>query len=294
MAEDTVVKENIINVPVESFTVKEKAFEGETSYILEGLALPYNQFSRNGVLYRQESIEKKYETLKGRPLLFNHKMEDLPIGRVEDVYLKEDGMYYKAELDAEEARIANKMKRDYLNKVSIQCTYENPVYKEDGTVELDVGEFLELSVVTVPGFADTTAVMVEKLKSQKMAKEEKQKKEQEQAQAEEEHKKEDVPTSTEQEDDEDSNKDDNSELVEELANRVSILESRLDALEESSDDEDEDSEEESRNSGDNEDEDEEEEKKESKQEKAKRKAVPTNTEQKEVEVNPREFRRFKY
>lgn len=280
-------QENIVNVPVESFAVKESAFEGGKSYVIEGMALPFNQFSRNGVLYRKESIEKRFETLKNRPLLFNHKMENLPIGLVSDVYVREDGLYYRAEIDADEVQIANKIKKGYLQNVSIQCSYDNPVYKEDGTVELDVKEFLELSVVTVPGFADTTAVMIEKLK---MAKE-KEVKEQTQVQPEDSEKE---STVVEQEDEETQTLEQQVNMLveahEEVLNRLSILETRLDALE-GEEDEDEESEEKS-----DKPEDEEEEKYDDKEkeESFKRRAIPSASQEKNTVVNLTGKRRFGY
>ena len=157
---------NKINFIVENFSIKEK--KGKEGVFITGLALPFEKTSRNGILYSKESVTKTGKTLEGKPMFFNHNIEGLPIGKVEKVNIKKDGLYYEARLiptTEEEKAIVEKVKAGLLQNVSIQCIYENPEYnKELDIFKVDVKEFLELSVVGVPGFADTTAMVIEKLK----------------------------------------------------------------------------------------------------------------------------------
>ncbi len=148
-----------MNVLVESYTVKEQKGDG---VIIEGLALPYGKVSRNGNKYTEESIKATYKTLEGKPVLYNHN-PDRVIGHVEKVWLEADGVHYRANIDPAEAEIVRKLKRGDLKNVSIQVLVKNVNYKED-YAEIEIGEFLELSVVSIPGFADTSAQVLEKYK----------------------------------------------------------------------------------------------------------------------------------
>ena len=156
-----------MNVLVESYTVKEQKGDG---VIIEGLALPYGKVSRNGNKYSEESIRATYKTLEGKPVLYNHN-PDRVIGHVEKVWLGEDGLYYRANIDPAEEEIVRKLKRGDLKNVSIQVMVKNVDYKE-GYAEIEIGEFLELSIVSIPGFADTSAQVLEKFKRGETMKEE--------------------------------------------------------------------------------------------------------------------------
>ena len=143
---------------------KEKLQDG--SYIIEGIALPYDKFSRNGVKYRKPSIESTYKTFWGRPSLFNHNF-DISIGHVEMTDLQAEGMGYKINLDGMDPFVANlvrKIDRGDITSVSIQVMYANETYDQaTGMSEVDITEGIEISVVTIPGFADTTAKLAESL-----------------------------------------------------------------------------------------------------------------------------------
>ena len=157
------MKQNTVFIQVENYTAQE-SISGETSVSVTGLALPFNKVSRNGFTYIKESIEQTYKTLEGKPVLFNHNAEK-PIGHVVSVELREDGMYYEMDLDPEEA-ITRKLRRGDIKNVSIQCMYDETgsYIDDDGVTNAYIQEFLELSVVTLPGFVDTTAQVMEKLK----------------------------------------------------------------------------------------------------------------------------------
>lgn len=152
---------NKFNTIVESHEVKSSK---ESGVQVNGLALPFEKVSRNGFTYIKESIENAYKSLEGAPVLFNHNTENV-IGHVEVTGLDGQGMTYEMDLDPEDV-IARKVARGDLTKVSIQCSYdENKSYIDDeGVTHAYINEFYELSVVSIPGFADTTAQVREKLK----------------------------------------------------------------------------------------------------------------------------------
>ena len=151
---------NKLNLLVESYQVKKK----DEGIIIEGIALPFGKISRNGVKYREESIKRTFKTLENKPLLFNHN-PDKVIGHIEKVELTDKGLKYTANVDPAEEWYVRKLERGDINKVSIQVIYdENTVESKENYLEVDIQEFLELSLVTIPGFEDTSAQLVEKYK----------------------------------------------------------------------------------------------------------------------------------
>jgi HK97 family phage prohead protease len=133
-----------------------------------GLALPFDKVSRNGFRYITESIREAINTVIGAPALFNHDSEKV-IGHIENASFDGQGMTYRMNLDeaGPYGWVANKVRRGDLKKVSIQCIYdeEKSFLDDEGVMNAWVKEFLEISVVTIPGFADTTAQAVEQFKS---------------------------------------------------------------------------------------------------------------------------------
>lgn len=162
---------NTVNFSVESFQIEKTtpAKEKKEGITLTGFALPFDTTSRNGFAYRKESIIKTAKSMEGRPMFFNHNVESVPIGKVEKINVTDKGMEYVARLNPvtqEGKDVVNAIKNGLIENVSIQCMYENAKLNEKtNTFEVDVQEFLELSVVTIPGFAETTAMAHEKLKT---------------------------------------------------------------------------------------------------------------------------------
>lgn len=162
---------NTVNIAVESYDLSENTQGGVT---VVGLALPFNKVSRNGFTYATESVKENFGSLIGAPVLFNHNSENV-IGHVKNASVTESGLMYEMDLDPSEP-ITAKLKRGDLKKVSIQCIYDGDksFITEEGVTNAYIKEFLELSVVSIPGFADTTAQVVETFKSDKLqSKEEK-------------------------------------------------------------------------------------------------------------------------
>lgn len=149
------LKHNIVRVSAEKFVVSEA--EGDVK--IAGFALPYDKASRNGNEYIRESVIEAAESMVGRPVLWNHNA-DWVIGKVKSFEAREDGCHYENELDPAEEYPVRKIKREEVTNVSISCEFdpERSEYDEsEGVMKLWVKEFLELSHVTIPGFADTTA-----------------------------------------------------------------------------------------------------------------------------------------
>lgn len=135
---------------------------------VKGLLLPKDEVSRNGVLYDWESVKSKAKEFEGVPMNFNHIIDDneKPVGKIERTWIKEEdddegkaGMYYEARID-EESQYANSIKKGFLDKVSIQVTAdaqkEEAMENGDSYTRAWIGSPLEVSVVKVPGFNQTT------------------------------------------------------------------------------------------------------------------------------------------
>lgn len=157
------INNNKLRIACESLSVE----ESDVGVVASGLALPLNKVSRNDFTYVTESIENTYKSLIGAPVLFNHN-SDMVIGHVKDARMTEAGLEYTFDLDPND-KIAQKVKRKDLTKVSIQCMFDDEKSKEDsdGVTHAYITEFLELSVVSIPGFADTTIQLQEKLRDKK-------------------------------------------------------------------------------------------------------------------------------
>lgn len=154
---------------VKEFTFREQVdpHSGKKSFILKGMMLPFGKISRNNVLYNKESVISKHKELIGRPLMYNHKIEDgsLPRGHFVDSYIREDGWYYEADVDPAERDLIRKLERGDIRHVSIQLIGGRVVERltEEGRsfAEAYVSDIIEGSVVPAPGFLDTTASFAE-------------------------------------------------------------------------------------------------------------------------------------
>ncbi len=164
-AENYQVSENIERSRSDAVTGLNKQQEQSDGLKIHGLALPFDKRSRNGVVYQKESIQEAADTLVGCSLLFNHD-EDNPIGHIEDVEVKEDGLYYYGDLN-EEKREVESLKRGDIPHVSIQATInETEETEKKGIVA--VNEFLEMSAVTIPGFSRTDVEAEETVRIEKL------------------------------------------------------------------------------------------------------------------------------
>jgi hypothetical protein len=135
---------------------------------IRGLLMPKDEVSRNGVLYDWDSVKKKAKEFEGLTVNYNHIIDDdkKPIGKILKTWVKEKeddegcaGLYYEAQID-DESEYASSIKKGYLNKVSLQVTADAQKSEEDENGErytrAFIGSPLEVSVVKVPGFNQTT------------------------------------------------------------------------------------------------------------------------------------------
>ena len=160
----TIIKEKWIDLSVTTFT---ESKEETKDHKIDALIVPFNKISRNGVLYKKESIEAKHENLVGKPIFFNHQTsgagdEFLPRGEWNETWLESDGMHAKGNIFKTGY---NKGLIEYLShakkpKVSLQINGEAESKKDENGKyyqAADINEFLESSVVSLPGFIDASA-----------------------------------------------------------------------------------------------------------------------------------------
>ncbi len=141
--------------------------------IVQGLLLPKDKVSRNGVLYDWESITQNVNKLAGLPMLYNHlnESDEKPIGKFTKSWLKEQdddegsaGWYYEADINPS-SKYADSILRGDLSKVSIQVIANDQKTEEsaDGEgsfVRAFINDVIEASVVPTPGFMDTNINVV--------------------------------------------------------------------------------------------------------------------------------------
>ena len=141
--------------------------ESFKEFKITGLLIPKDKVSRNGILYDWESVKTISPKFTGVTLNYNHIIDgpDKPVGKVEKTWVKEvddeqgpAGLYYEADVDPD-SQYADSIKKGYLNKVSLQVSADSKrEQSEDGEVytRAYVKDALEVSVVKVPGFNETT------------------------------------------------------------------------------------------------------------------------------------------
>lgn len=145
---------------------------GEKKFIIEGIMLPFEKISRNGVLYNKRSVQSKCQNLVGRPLMYNHITEGdaKPLGHFVESWCDDKNWYYKADVDPQEKVYLNKLKRGDLRHVSIQLRPEKAIERltEDNKsfIEAYVDDVIEGSIVPTPGFLDTTVMFAEAFKKE--------------------------------------------------------------------------------------------------------------------------------
>lgn len=146
-----------VKLMTESFEITKEEQEGVK---MQGLALPFEKKSRNGVIYDKESIKQTADTLIGKPMLYNHDGHGyMPVGHIEDISIEDDGLYYQANIDPGEKNLVRKLKRGDISNVSVQVAINEEEVEGD---KVKVEEFWELSIAPIPGYPETTT-SIEKL-----------------------------------------------------------------------------------------------------------------------------------
>lgn len=140
----------------------------ESPLTIKGRAIN-ETITSNRVKYVSEELDNAAPSMIGKPLLNSHNHDDVreTLGKVVDAKKVAGGIDYIAEIDPDERKIINKVKRGYISKVSIcaDCRkLEKEIVEEkDDAYPVYVAKgmtFRELSLVTVPG-DDNSSISVE-------------------------------------------------------------------------------------------------------------------------------------
>jgi len=140
---------------------EEKEFGGEKKTYIIGNAIEVG-ISRNKVKYTADELASAARTLIGKPLLLNHGDNDVRniVGKIIDATFENNGVPFRAELDPNEHTIISKVKGGFINSVSIGADYKD-IYEDNDGIKHPKGlEFLELSLVPVPGVPNATISQV--------------------------------------------------------------------------------------------------------------------------------------
>lgn len=136
--------------------IEEKAIkEGDDNWIITGYGSVFNNVDQGNDIVMPGAFRKSLET-HGMPLLlFNHKMEDAPIGTVVEAKEDKRGLWFKAELPKSDSfvsgRIVPQLKNRGLKGTSIGYrATEKETRKSDGVRLLKQVRLWEISVVNLP------------------------------------------------------------------------------------------------------------------------------------------------
>jgi len=152
-----------------SETARENS-QTENGVFVKGMALPFGETSRNGVQYEKESVKEKADDLVGRPILFNHK-QDYGTGHILNIEVTDEGMFYEGDINPNAempngVSVAEAVERGDIRSPSIQAFIEqtgeeaekSAVIDDMQTEKVRVADFIEISMVTVPGFPQASAM----------------------------------------------------------------------------------------------------------------------------------------
>jgi len=127
--------------------------------VIKGRAIN-ETITSNRVKYINEELDMAAPSLIGKPILNSHNHEDVreTLGVIIGSEKVAGGLDYIAEIDPDERKIINKIKRGYISKVSIcadcKTLEKEQVTEGDKVIDVYVARgmtFKELSLVTVPG-----------------------------------------------------------------------------------------------------------------------------------------------
>lgn len=140
---------------------EEKEMGGEKKFFIAGNAIEVG-VSRNKVNYSPEELKIAAKTLIGKPLLLNHGDNDVRniMGKITDASFENNGVPFKAEIDTDEHTILSKLRKGYINSVSIGADYKSIDVDKEGIKHPKGLEFLELSLVPIAGVPNATISQV--------------------------------------------------------------------------------------------------------------------------------------
>jgi len=131
----------------------------ESGLLINGTALTETT-SRNNVRYNAEVIKNATDSLKGVRLLKDHNNSvDSIVGFVSDAQYNEDRKAIEFKAKILDSGISEKIKSGLIKNVSIGASFKEVKSEREGTNKYYVPgniEFLELSLVAVPGVVEAT------------------------------------------------------------------------------------------------------------------------------------------
>ncbi len=136
--------------------LEEKAVqEGGDSWTITGYGSVFNNTDLGNDVVVPGAFRKSLETYGLPLLLFNHKMEDAPIGTIIDAKEDKKGLWFKAELPKDDdfvrGRIVPQLKKRGLRGTSIGYkATEKETRKADGARLLKQVRLFEISIVNMP------------------------------------------------------------------------------------------------------------------------------------------------
>lgn len=140
---------------------EEAQVDGKKKLFISGTAIEVGM-SRNKVQYTAEELQAAASTLIGTPVLLNHGDTDVRniVGKVVDAKYENGIVPFKASLDEDETTIVNKIKKGLINSVSIGANYKELKVDDEGVKHPKGLEFMELSLVPIPGIKSASISQV--------------------------------------------------------------------------------------------------------------------------------------
>jgi DNA polymerase III gamma/tau subunit len=137
-------------------------------YTMTAKIVPFGKISKNGVMYKKESVINTCEKLIGKPVLFNHKADEgLPRGEWIASEIKDDGLYGTAKIYNTGY---NKDLIEYLShasnpNVSLKIIGDAVKKFDESTGKqysiATISDWLEASIVNIPGFEEAKVLSFE-------------------------------------------------------------------------------------------------------------------------------------
>jgi len=135
-------------------TTKPDRVKKKDTMTIEGIAISATE-SRNGITYLANELEKAAKTLEGKPLMMDHSgsVRDI-VGRV--IAAKYNSLLEVIEFKASvlEPKIQEMINDGRITDVSIGAKVGDLAEQKDGKIVAINIEFLELSLVAIPGIVD--------------------------------------------------------------------------------------------------------------------------------------------
>jgi len=131
-----------------------KAHSKKDVMTISGIAINASE-SRNGITYLASELSKAAKTLQGKPLMMDHSgsVKDI-VGRVTSSKYNTLTESIEFEATVMEPKIQEMINDGRITDVSVGATVGDLAEQKDGTVYAINIEFLELSLVAIPGIVD--------------------------------------------------------------------------------------------------------------------------------------------